>query len=498
MPLAGAVTLRMQAPNGLTTGYYNIQATLNAQFDVVSDGSTTAQSLTPSTIDVEPGPAIINRAAVLGSLERAVSPVLAEKEGVTNDLRGSWTGTPPLWTLNNNSGVTGSLNASRASGSKNYDASDAFSFYGRVGDTITIQTKGSSSGGGTLAKTTLTLRDPNGVQTMVTSGTGSDCTLSGVLPANGTYTITVGTETGKKGTYTLKASLTTPTDPRPNVTDLYSISATAGQWLSLAAATGSASVTQPKVQFTLWDPAGVQVASSTSVGALDGKIEHNAGQTGYYTVKVTGGPGLTANSTSYNLVGVGNGSFDSGANSGFASAQDITGRPGVLGSIASTADYYKALLSAGQTVTYSTSTPGDGSGQPANALDPHIELYDSAFALIAPGTPLADRRNEKITYTVPANKGGVYYVRVTGQDSTTGDYVLDPVSTATTGAARGAESSAALSETSDPAALAAWSVYERPGSYANVADYAFADFGRPRKSNAWDFTRDVAGIDALI
>jgi streptogramin lyase len=98
------------------------------------------------------------------------------------------------------------------------------------------------------------------------------------------------------------------------------------------------------------------------------------------------------------------------------------------------ADYYKETLSAGQTVTFSTSTPGDGPGQPANRLDPHLELYNPTQALVASGTVLADGRNEAITYTVPAS--GTYYVKVSAQNSTEGDYVLDPVASGGAGEAR--------------------------------------------------------------
>jgi WD40 repeat protein len=89
-------------------------------------------------------------------------------------------------------------------------------------------------------------------------------------------------------------------------------------------------------------------------------------------------------------------------------------------------DYYQTTLSAGQTVTFSTSTPGDGPGQPVNMLDPHIELYDPTQTLVATGTVLSDGRNESITYTAPT--AGTYYVKVSRQNFTEGDYVLDPIS----------------------------------------------------------------------
>src|SRR5262249_14883638 len=90
-------------------------------------------------------------------------------------------------------------------------------------------------------------------------------------------------------------------------------------------------------------------------------------------------------------------------------------------------DYYKVTLTAGQTVTFSTSTPGDGEGQPGNQLDPHLELYNGSQTLVAAGGLLPDGRNEAITYTAPVS--GTYYVKVSGENLTEGDYVLDPVET---------------------------------------------------------------------
>jgi hypothetical protein len=87
-------------------------------------------------------------------------------------------------------------------------------------------------------------------------------------------------------------------------------------------------------------------------------------------------------------------------------------------------DYYAVTLSAGQAVTFDTLTPGDGPGQPANVLDPHIELYGPTQTLVATGAKLADGRNESITFTPTTS--GTYYVKVSGQNLTEGDYVLDP------------------------------------------------------------------------
>jgi streptogramin lyase len=541
------------------------------------------------------------------------------------------------------------------------------------------------------------------------SGASSDYTIANfTLTTTGTYTITVSTSSHGKGSYTLTASLVTPANPRPNVADVYSISAMAGQFLSFGVATGDSLVGQAQAQLALYAPGvdpinGTPVATSSARGTLDGFLEYDPTTTGTYEVKVTTGPGLTGSSVNYGLAAVSNGSFEAnGGDNSFATAQNISGRPGAVGAqrqltttlvaagsgglnepvgavygpdgnlyvasfgtnsilrynpttgaflgtfvssgsgglnhptglffgsdgklyvvsqgnnsvlryngttgafldtfvtsgsgglseaqraafgpdgnlyvssgntnsilryngstgaflnafvsagsgglasptgfvfgpdgklyvnstnnnsvlrydgtsgaflgafvasgggglahptdlmfgpdgnlyvsswgndrvlryqglsgaqpgafldayvppndggltepnalifdasgslyVASfngndilrssvSPDYYQTTLAAGQTVTFSTSTPGDGPGQPANLLDPHIELYDPTQTLVATGTVLADGRNESITYTAPT--AGTYYVKVSRQNFTEGDYVLDPIS----------------------------------------------------------------------
>ena len=89
-----------------------------------------------------------------------------------------------------------------------------------------------------------------------------------------------------------------------------------------------------------------------------------------------------------------------------------------------TADWYKLTLPGDRTaVQLDTSTPADGPGEFVNTLDPHIELYDAADHLIATGTALADGRNETIRAT-GLTPGATYYVRVTTEHNTTGEYIL--------------------------------------------------------------------------
>jgi hypothetical protein len=92
--------------------------------------------------------------------------------------------------------------------------------------------------------------------------------------------------------------------------------------------------------------------------------------------------------------------------------------------LAQTADWYKFTLPSDRTaVQLDTSTFADGPGEFVNTLDPHIELYDANDHLIASGTALADGRNETIRAT-GLTAGGTYYVRVTADNNTTGEYIL--------------------------------------------------------------------------
>jgi hypothetical protein len=89
-----------------------------------------------------------------------------------------------------------------------------------------------------------------------------------------------------------------------------------------------------------------------------------------------------------------------------------------------TADWYKLTLPSDRTaVQLDTSTPFDGNGQVVNTLDPHLELYDANDHLIASGTALADGRNETMRAT-SLTPGATYYIRVTTEHNTTGEYVL--------------------------------------------------------------------------
>lgn len=88
-------------------------------------------------------------------------------------------------------------------------------------------------------------------------------------------------------------------------------------------------------------------------------------------------------------------------------------------------DWYSLnVTSASPNILLQTSTPGDGPNQFLNTLDPHIELYDPMGNLVASGAVLSDGRNESIDFHAPGLTQGAYRIRVTGENSTWGEYFL--------------------------------------------------------------------------
>ncbi|MEM9825059.1 MAG: CARDB domain-containing protein [Planctomycetota bacterium] len=87
------------------------------------------------------------------------------------------------------------------------------------------------------------------------------------------------------------------------------------------------------------------------------------------------------------------------------------------------ADNFVVSLEAGDTIELGTATPGDQAGQPDNAFDPALALFNDAGFLVAQDdNGDVDGRNSRIVYTVPSGAGGDYVVNVTGQNR--GPYTL--------------------------------------------------------------------------
>ncbi len=92
-------------------------------------------------------------------------------------------------------------------------------------------------------------------------------------------------------------------------------------------------------------------------------------------------------------------------------------------------DFYRISADGNKTIEIETSTPAGLAGEFQNGLDSTIRLYDAAGKFLATndnGAP--DRRNAKLSYKVPKNAGGTFYVEVAASDATaeltTGEYIL--------------------------------------------------------------------------
>ena len=178
---------------------------------------------------------------------------------------------------------------------------------------------------------------------------------------------------------------------------------------------------------------GDLLASGSTAGEDADKAITNfiAPTTGTYYARVFG-----LFSTSYSLVASVAADFDTDANGTLATAQaigsqQVAGAEHVLGHISSGTDVnvYEVQMNGGTVLQPSTTTPGDGSGQPQNVLDPQVQVFNSAGTLIAADDNSAtDGRNAQLSYAVPAGSGGTYYIEVSSSPltapPTVGDYVL--------------------------------------------------------------------------
>ncbi|WP_164100707.1 pre-peptidase C-terminal domain-containing protein [Candidatus Laterigemmans baculatus] len=170
---------------------------------------------------------------------------------------------------------------------------------------------------------------------------------------------------------------------------------------------------------------GVSDALHASEVIADFAAEETAGT---YYVRVSG-----EGNTQYNLVVTRNAALESTNNDSIASAQELipsasAGRRWVLGGIDGSSDFYAVTVEGNRMLTLETDTPGSGSGDFVNDLDPMLRLYDSEGQLVAvddDGSPVG--QNAKLRYKVPKGAGGVYYVEVLSSEAaspTTGEYIL--------------------------------------------------------------------------
>lgn len=86
-------------------------------------------------------------------------------------------------------------------------------------------------------------------------------------------------------------------------------------------------------------------------------------------------------------------------------------------------DWYEFSVNAGDALSVETSTPLDGPNEPANDLDPAVELYAPDGSLVASDdNSAADGRNVALSHT--AAQTGVYRLQLTGVSESVGEYFL--------------------------------------------------------------------------
>src|SRR5215831_2235515 len=238
---------------------------------------------------------------------------------------------------------------------------------------------------------TIELRDPSNILlgSATAGAVGQEALLQTVPTSNaetGTYTITIGGANNTTGTFHVRVALNAALEDEAH---------------------GGASNDTVATAQDL-NSSGIALRPGSDRMAVLGEVESNE----------------------YRLIVTRNAGFDLESNDTFATAQALNRSGVVLGAIGngiagSDADWYSFLAGPGESLVLGTTTPADGPGEFPNTLDPHIELYDPNGNLVASGTPLADGRNETLTYVVPAGSGGAYVGKVTGESNTAGEYFLE-------------------------------------------------------------------------
>ena len=92
-------------------------------------------------------------------------------------------------------------------------------------------------------------------------------------------------------------------------------------------------------------------------------------------------------------------------------------------------DWYRITADGNKTIAVETSTPAYQSGEYRNDLDPIVRLYDAEGKWLATNdNGASDGRNAKLSYKVPKNGGGTFYVEVAASLATSkvtsGEYIL--------------------------------------------------------------------------
>jgi len=331
-----------------------------------------------------------------------------------------------------NENIAGANNASGAWRQVNYQFkalgsiaagdTDIYSYQFTAGDVVTLvatSTSGLAPQSALLNSAGTAIATEDGTSDVAGAG-GISPHYGYVISTTGTYyyrvTASAGTGSYSSDVYRSTAAVVPILPPSK---DLYSISLSAGQSVSVALK----NITAGNLDVSLLDSGGSVVATGTSGPTNVDKLISNYAASfapeilaGTYYVQVTGGGDVD-----YQIVALTGAAFDAEPNDSLGAAQDISGKKGVLGQTADN-DYYSFAAVAGQSIALQSTTPGDGPGEFVNSLNPKLELYDPAGVLIASGTTLVDGRNEQVSQV--AASSGNYKVRVLAEGGSSGEYFL--------------------------------------------------------------------------
>jgi streptogramin lyase len=212
-----------------------------------------------------------------------------------------------------------------------------------------------------------------------------------------------------------------PVPTPPVVNNYYSFTAAAGQDVTVTLTDLNGS----PVTLSLLNASGTVLATATtSTTNVNQLIANYVGAGGTYYIEVTG---TVSGTTQYSLLVTRSADFAVDPDSSMATAQNLGATTGELGAITTSSPtrYYSEYIGDTGTIVLTTFTPGSAPGATNNTLTPHIVLENSSGTVVATGVKLADGRNETLTWTVPHGQGGTYYVVVSGQNGTTGEFYLD-------------------------------------------------------------------------
>ncbi len=237
-----------------------------------------------------------------------------------------------------------------------------------------------------------------------------------VIPATGTYYIECKATTGT-GSYSLETLLSATTPPPALIAtpDYSSITLAGGQTVTLALKGQSAG----SLNLDLVNASDTILVGGTASGTNFDKVAtYTAPSAGTYYIRVQGDPNVD-----YVLTAITGATIDQEPNDSFALGQNLIGGNALGAITAGNEDWYTFTANAGDLISLTTGTPAGSTGEFVNNLDPLIELYTPANALLgSDDNSFGDGRNAKLFRIAPTT--GSYRVRVRGAASTLGEYVL--------------------------------------------------------------------------